>query len=403
MTDSVPEPVVAVGSWLHHAAQPGGHGLDAHRSGGPRPRYRPAGRVLRRARPRRRRADHHRRLRAQPHRLAAAVRRADGVARRRPAGTAASPPPCTTRAARSCCRSCTRDAMHTTRSRSSASSIKAPINPFRPRKLSSRGVERTIDDFVRCALLARDAGYDGVEIMGSEGYLLNQFLAPRTNKRTDAWGGTPEKRRRMPGRDRAPHPRGGRARLHHLLPDVDGRLRRGRPELGRNRRAGNRSRGRPGPPSSTPASAGTRRGCPTIVTSVPNSAFVDISNAVAEHVDHPGGGVQPDQHAAGRRADPRRDAAVRDHPALKPRARNIARERRDVEAAAHRRGRLEPAALAEIDADAEREFEADQRDRLIVFAKDSGGIGGHGGSPGDCNDSAFNRQSRSHRRPLPVM
>ena len=80
----------------------------------------------------------------------------------------------------------------------SASSIKAPINPFRPRKLSSRGVEDTIADFVRCALLAREAGYDGVEIMGSEGYLLNQFLAPRTNKRTDAWGGTPEKRRRFP-------------------------------------------------------------------------------------------------------------------------------------------------------------------------------------------------------------
>ena len=51
---------------------------------------------------------------------------------------------------------------------------------------------------MNCALLAREAGYDGVEIMGSEGYLLNQFLAPRTNKRTDAWGGTPEKRRRMP-------------------------------------------------------------------------------------------------------------------------------------------------------------------------------------------------------------
>jgi 2,4-dienoyl-CoA reductase (NADPH2) len=79
----------------------------------------------------------------------------------------------------------------------SASSIKAPINPFRPRALSSRGVESTIADFVRCAQLARDAGYDGVEIIGSEGYLVNQFLAPRTNKRTDAWGGTPANRRRF--------------------------------------------------------------------------------------------------------------------------------------------------------------------------------------------------------------
>jgi 2,4-dienoyl-CoA reductase (NADPH2) len=76
----------------------------------------------------------------------------------------------------------------------SASSIKASINPFRPRRLSGRGVLNTIDDFARCARLAQDAGYDGVEIMGSEGYLLNQFLAPRTNKRTDAWGGTPSRR-----------------------------------------------------------------------------------------------------------------------------------------------------------------------------------------------------------------
>jgi 2,4-dienoyl-CoA reductase (NADPH2) len=115
----------------------------------------------------------------------------------------------------------------------SASSIKAPINPFRPRAL--RDVDGTIDDFARCAVLARDAGYDGVEIMGSEGYLLNQFLAPRTNKRTDAWGGTPEKRRRFP----VEIVRRTRAGLHHLLPDVNGRLRRRWPELGRNRRAGN--------------------------------------------------------------------------------------------------------------------------------------------------------------------
>ena len=90
----------------------------------------------------------------------------------------------------------------------SASSIKAPINPFKPRAL--RDVEGTIDDFVKCALLARDAGYDGVEIMGSEGYLLNQFLAPRTNKRKDKWGGTPGESAAFPRRDRAPHPRSRR-------------------------------------------------------------------------------------------------------------------------------------------------------------------------------------------------
>ncbi|MGW0328532.1 FAD-dependent oxidoreductase [Nocardia sp. NPDC003183] len=80
----------------------------------------------------------------------------------------------------------------------SASAIKSAINPFKPRALSSKGVERTIDDYARCAGLAKFAGYDGCEIMGGEGYFLNQFLAPRVNKRTDKWGGTPENRRRLP-------------------------------------------------------------------------------------------------------------------------------------------------------------------------------------------------------------
>ena len=80
----------------------------------------------------------------------------------------------------------------------SASDRKSPITPFRPSALSARGVERTVDDFVRAARLARRAGYDGVEVMGSEGYLVNQFLAERTNPRTDAWGGTPERRMRFP-------------------------------------------------------------------------------------------------------------------------------------------------------------------------------------------------------------
>ncbi|RSM41885.1 NADPH-dependent 2,4-dienoyl-CoA reductase [Amycolatopsis balhimycina DSM 5908] len=79
----------------------------------------------------------------------------------------------------------------------SASSIKAPINPFRPRALTNHGVRRQIRAFADCAALAREAGYDGVEIMGSEGYLINQFLAERTNKRTDAWGGTAGNRRRF--------------------------------------------------------------------------------------------------------------------------------------------------------------------------------------------------------------
>ena len=79
----------------------------------------------------------------------------------------------------------------------SASSIKAPINPFRPRKLTGRGVRWQIRNYVRCARLAKSAGYDGVEIMGGEGYFINQFLCERTNKRTDQWGGSSENRRRM--------------------------------------------------------------------------------------------------------------------------------------------------------------------------------------------------------------
>ncbi|GJF17538.1 2,4-dienoyl-CoA reductase [Mycolicibacterium cyprinidarum] len=166
----------------------------------------------------------------------------------------------------------------------SASSIKAPTNPFRPRAL--RDVEGTIDDFARSAVLAREAGYDGVEIMGSEGYLLNQFLAPRTNKRTDAWGGTPEKRRRMPvdivrrtraavGTDfiicyrlsMADYVEDGQTwdEIVALATEVE--------EAG-----------------ATIINTGIgwhEARIPTIVTSVPNSAFVDISNAVSAYVDIP--------------------------------------------------------------------------------------------------------------------
>lgn len=80
----------------------------------------------------------------------------------------------------------------------SASAIKAPINPFKPHALSTKGVEDTVSDFARSIALARKAGYDAVEIMGSEGYLINQFLAERTNQRTDRWGGTASNRQRFP-------------------------------------------------------------------------------------------------------------------------------------------------------------------------------------------------------------
>jgi 2,4-dienoyl-CoA reductase (NADPH2) len=166
----------------------------------------------------------------------------------------------------------------------SASSIKAPINPFRPRAL--RDVDGTIDDFARCAVLARVAGYDGVEIMGSEGYLLNQFLAPRTNKRTDAWGGTPEKRRRMPveivRRTRAAVGDDFIICYRMSMADYveDGQGWDEIVALATEVEAA----------GATIINSGFgwhEARVPTIVTSVPNSAFVDISNAVAEHVSIP--------------------------------------------------------------------------------------------------------------------
>ncbi len=78
------------------------------------------------------------------------------------------------------------------------SKIKSPITPFKPFKLTQSGIKRTIRDFVNCAELSKMAGYDGVEIMGSEGYLINQFIVKRTNKRTDNYGGEYENRMRLP-------------------------------------------------------------------------------------------------------------------------------------------------------------------------------------------------------------
>ena len=78
------------------------------------------------------------------------------------------------------------------------SAIQSPISPFKPWALPCWGIEMTIKDFVRCAARAQEAGYDGVEIMGSEGYLINQFIVTKTNKRTDEWGGSFANRIRFP-------------------------------------------------------------------------------------------------------------------------------------------------------------------------------------------------------------
>ncbi|MFD4687856.1 FAD-dependent oxidoreductase, partial [Streptomyces sp. NPDC058461] len=78
------------------------------------------------------------------------------------------------------------------------SPLQAPISPHVPRELTDADIERTIDDYARAAVLAQGAGYDGVEIMGSEGYLINEFVALQTNHRTDRWGGSFENRTRFP-------------------------------------------------------------------------------------------------------------------------------------------------------------------------------------------------------------
>jgi 2,4-dienoyl-CoA reductase (NADPH2) len=80
----------------------------------------------------------------------------------------------------------------------SSSAVKSPISPFPPKELDEEGIEKQIQDFVTATVRAREAGYDGVEIMGSEGYFLNQFLVTHVNKRTDRWGGSYENRMRLP-------------------------------------------------------------------------------------------------------------------------------------------------------------------------------------------------------------
>jgi len=79
----------------------------------------------------------------------------------------------------------------------SASDKQSPITPYKPKRLTTQGVKNTIRDYIRCAELAREAGYDGVEIMGSEGYLINQFLVERVNDRDDEYGGSVENRQRL--------------------------------------------------------------------------------------------------------------------------------------------------------------------------------------------------------------
>ncbi len=168
----------------------------------------------------------------------------------------------------------------------SASSTKSRINPFRARALSGGAVERTIDDYAAAAVLAREAGYDGVEVMGSEGYLINQFLAPFTNHRRDEWGGTPEGRRRLPVEivDRIREAVGPdfiivyRISLIDLVPD--GQTWDETVALAQEVEAA----------GATILNSGIgwhEARVPTIVTSVPRAAFVDLTARLREHVTIP--------------------------------------------------------------------------------------------------------------------
>jgi hypothetical protein len=155
-----------------------------------------------------------------------------------------SPTRCTTpKVVGSRCRSCTRVVMPTTRSRPRPRDQVAD-HAVHARAMSDRDeVEQTIADFARSAALAREAGYDGIEIMGSEGYLINQFLAARTNRARTT--GAAVSRSGCAFRSRScAHARSGRARLHHHLPALDARPGRGGGDLGRDRRQREGDRGR---------------------------------------------------------------------------------------------------------------------------------------------------------------
>jgi len=168
----------------------------------------------------------------------------------------------------------------------SASGIKSPISMFKPREISSKGIYRTIKDYATSARLAQKAGYDGIEIMGSEGYFINQFLVQHTNKRTDEWGGAFENRMRLPVEVvRAVREAVGENfiivyRLSMLDLIKDGSTWEEVVQLGKAiEEAG-----------ATIINTGIgwhEARIPTIVTSVPRGAFTWVTGKMKEHVDLP--------------------------------------------------------------------------------------------------------------------
>ena len=105
------------------------------------------------------------------------------------------------------------------------SPLQAPINPFQPRDMTNEEIERTIADFIRCAVLARQAGYDGVEVMGSEGYLINEFVAAAHQPARRRLGRQFRKPHPFSGSYRARHPEAGGTRFYHYLSLVHARFR----------------------------------------------------------------------------------------------------------------------------------------------------------------------------------
>ncbi|MEO8750987.1 MAG: NADPH-dependent 2,4-dienoyl-CoA reductase [Allobranchiibius sp.] len=168
----------------------------------------------------------------------------------------------------------------------SASAVKSPISKFAPRAMSGKDVERTISHFAKAARLAMQAGYDGIEIMGSEGYLINQFLAARTNERTDQWGGSASNRMRFPEQvvRRVRESVGAgflliyRQSLLDLLPD------------GQDWEETVELAGRIEASGASVINTGIgwhEARIPTIVTSVPRAAFASVTGQLREHVGIP--------------------------------------------------------------------------------------------------------------------
>ena len=319
-----------------YAAQPGRHGLDAHGPRGPRPRLRQAGRLLRRAGPRRSRRS------SSP---AGSRPNVDGslypVASKLIDAARGAPAP-----AGDGCRArggggkIALQILHAGRYAYhpwcvAPSAVKSPDLAFTPAGAdATAGCAAQIAAFARCARLAREAGYDGVEVMGSEGYLVNQFLAPRTNRRTDAWGGTPEKRRRFAVETvRAVREATGPDfiliyRISVLDLVEDGQTWDEVTALAREVEAAGASMLNLG--------IGWHEArVPTIVTSVPRGGLHVVRRAAQGARVGPGRGDEPDQHARGRRGRARRGrrrprlagAAVPRRPRLGAQGRRVARRR----------------------------------------------------------------------------